>query len=220
MEEASDWLQRAPAREGSEESQCAQRLLQTPGAWRRWELEFGAALRPIAANRTRTMQARALRQAGFTWIHLAAPFRHLRDNNLRGKERRALVSGISRQSYARALVIEHDNYLRSVCHSSCAAHLGESVLGDPLYRESMRRYQLLYMEYFRCYCAANFVAVGDFHATPEELLPMLKQQVGELRQAILEYPARRGWLQREATLRRRSGDTQRLVRPSLDIEFD
>jgi hypothetical protein len=72
------------------------------------------------------------------------------------------------------------------------------------------------MDYFRSHCEAlqerDAATVGAARA----LLPMLKQQLAELRQAILDHPLRAGWLQREAALRDPTGDTQRmpLIRPT------
>lgn len=217
MEAAGTCLQDASTTGSEEESRCASRVLRSPATWRRWEIEFGRAIRPVTAYRTRMLQIRNLRQVGLTWVHRAAPFRHLRDARLRGEHRADLVLSLhTHATYSRAMLAEHELYLMSVCHSCCATHLGEDVLGDTLFEESMRRYQQLYMDYFRSHCAAlqerDAAAIGAARA----LLPMLKVQLAELRQAILDHPLRAGWLQREAALRDPTGDTQRLslLRPT------
>lgn len=204
-----------------EDVECARRILLTPHAWSRWEQELGAALRPVANFRSRMLQVRTLRQASFTWVHRAAPFRYLRSHRVRGQRRRQLVAALHDGQfigYDRAMVAEHESYVRSVCHGFCATYLGESLLGDPLYRESMHRYQLLYMDYFRAF--GLFVSGGNGRAAAvsRKLLPMMKHQLAELRRALLEYPLHVDWLRREAAMRKPAGDTQKLQQ--LDFILD
>lgn len=212
MDAASTRLQAVAGLDAdAEEVQCARHVIQSPRSWRRWESELGISLRPVANFRSRMLQARALRQAGCSWVHRAAPFRYMRAQQLRGERRRRLVLGLrSQASFARAMVVEHDVYIRSVCHGFCAAHLGHSMLGDPLFRESMQRYQGLYMDYFHAFCATHYPEEGSGDVMSAQLLPMLKLQLAELRHAILEYPLRSSWLQREVDIRRPTGDTQQL----------
>lgn len=196
-----------------EDGACARQVIRNPADWHRWEMEFGASMRPVANFRHRRLQVRSLRQAAFPWIHRAAPFQYLRDYRLRGQRRRSLVLSLHGQhGFARAMVAEHETYIRAVCHGLCSAYVGESVLGDSLYSESMSRYRTLYMDYFNAYCIARFPGNETDASVSPQLLPLLKQQVSELRHAILDYPLRASWLQREAAIRRPSGDTQRLPR--------
>jgi hypothetical protein len=214
MDEATDYVQRV-ARDGAagEEVECAKRIIRAPRTWRRWEMELGTALRPVANFRSRLMQVRTLREANITWVHRAAPFRYLRDQGLRGEHRRRLISALHGESdnYARTMVLEHDAFVRSVCHNTCSGHLGEALLGDPLYRESMQRYQALYMDYFQVYGTLICDPRAAGKAPPANLLPMLKKQLAELRKAILDYPNAVDWLQREADIRKPTGDTQYLA---------
>lgn len=133
MDAASDRVQLV-AREAveGEDKECASSILQTPLSWTLWEREFGAALRPVAACRTVAQQGRALRRAGFGWVHRAAPFRYLRNHGVRGKRRRQLVEALHGPyaHYDLALVAEHERYQRSVCNSFCARYLGRFLLDD------------------------------------------------------------------------------------------
>lgn len=213
MEAAGTCLQDAAVNGTPEQARCASHVLRSPAVWRRWELEFGRAIRPVTAYRTRMLQIRNLRQVGLTWVHRAAPFRHLRDARVRGERRADLVLSLhSHASYSRAMLAEHELYRMSVCHSCCATYLGEDVLGDTLFEDAMRRYQQLYMDYFRSYCAAMQDRDAATIGAARSLLPMLKQQLAEMRRAILDHPLRAGWLQREAALREPTGDTQLLPR--------
>ncbi len=116
------------------------------------------------------------------------------------------------------MVGEHETYIRSVCHGFCAEHLGESMLEDPLYRESMRRYESLYMEYFRAFGVFTCGREGKAVALSREMLPLMKAQLAELRKALLVHPLRADWLQHEAGIRKATGDTQKLRR--LDFNLD
>lgn len=206
--------------EGGEDADCARQILLTPVAWSRWERDLGTALRPVARFSTRMLQVRALRQVNFSWVHRAAPFRYLRSQNIRGERRQRLVEALHGQfaSYERAVVAEHETYLRSVCHGFCADFLGESLLGDELYRESMQRYQLLYMEYFRYFGVVTCSKSARVAAKSKNILPMLKSQLADVRKAMLRYPLSATWLRKEATIRKSHGDTQFLQR--LDFNLD
>ena len=214
MDESATYVHHlARASADGEVSDCARRLVRVPRAWRRWEMELGTALRPVANYRSRLMQVRTLREANISWVHRAAPFRYLRDHGMRGEGRRRLITALHGQSdnYERAMVAEHDVFVRSVCNNSCSGHLGESMLGDSLYRESMQRYQTLYMEYFQVYGSLTCDERSADKPLPGDLLPLLKKQLAELRKAILDYPKAVDWLQRESDIRKPTGDTQYLA---------
>jgi len=222
MDAAAERVQFVARQDGtSEDIECARKVLLTPHSWSRWEQELGMGLRVVANFRSRMLQVRALRQANFSWIHRAAPFRYLRNARVRGQRRRQLMAALHDghfTGYDRAMVAEHESYLRSVCHGFCAGHIGEALLGDALYRESLRRYQALYMEYFRAFGAITCGREGRAATVSQRLLPLMKRELAELRQALLEYPLHVDWLQREADLRKAVGDTRKLRR--LDFNLD
>jgi hypothetical protein len=220
MEEATDRIERV-ARDGEGEgAECARQILQSARSWGRWEQEFGIALRPVATYTSRMLQIRSLRQASFTWVHRAAPFRYLRMQKVRGLRRRRLVATLygPYAGYEHSMVVEHETYLRSVCSGFCAEYLGEMVLEDPLYRDAMERYEGLYMEYFRAFGVFTCGKEGRGRALAQKMLPMMKSQLAELRKALLLHPLRADWLEQEMILRQPTGDTQRLRR--LDFNLD
>jgi hypothetical protein len=211
MQSAGEVVQATARISSGEIGLVATRLLQDPAEWVAWEKEFGGVLRKVVAPARRDEQVRALRLANFSWIHKATPFRYLRDQKLRGDRRLRVIQGLhDSNSYARALVAEHHNFVRSTCSLACSAHIGGSILGDEIFIDSMVRYQDVYEEYFRGFCRANFMEDRDSGASDQALLPLLKAQVAELRQAILEYPRTSAWLEMELRQRERSGETQRL----------
>jgi hypothetical protein len=190
---------------------AASRLMENTSEWQLWEREFGAAVRRVVLPARRSEQIRLLRLTGFSLIHSAVPFRHLRDSRLRGSQRRRIVSGLhGGKGYMQALVVEHRNFIRSTCSLACAAHLGEGFFADDIYAGSMARYETLYGEYFGAYCRASFSTNSAPGEAEPSLLPLLKLQVVELRSAILNYPESAGWLDKELQYRTLSGDTARL----------
>jgi len=210
MESAESVIQSSARRGSSEISLAATRLLHDPAERIVWEKEFGGVLRKVVIPSRREEQVRVLRLASFSWIHKAAPFRHLRDQKLRGEKRQRVILGLrDSSSYARAVVAEHGNFVRNTCNFACSAHIGNSILGDEIFIDSMVRYQEVYEEYFRGYCQAHFPD-GRSSESDQALLPLLKLQVAELQQAILDYPRSAAWLETELRFRARSGDTQRL----------
>jgi hypothetical protein len=214
MESSEELVQEAARTAGSETSMAAMRLLHDRSEWVVWEKELGAALRKVVVPTRRHEQIRVLRAASFSWIHSITPFRHMRDLGLRGEYRHQLISRLHNAGgFARAMVAEHRNFIRSTCSLVCAAHIGESVFGDAIFIASMSRYQEAYSEYFRGYCDANFAGRSLQADSDHALLPLLKLQVTELRRAILDYPRSAVWLEQELQYRAKSGDTQQIRAP-------
>jgi hypothetical protein len=220
MEAAADRLELTARAGEGESAECARQILQSTRSWGRWEQEFGTALRPVATYRSRMLQIRSLRQANFIWVHKAAPFRYLRDHKVRGMRRRRLVATLYGQfaGYEHSMVVEHETYVRSVCHAFCAGHLGETVLEDALYQESMAHYEALYMEYFRAFGVFTCGKEGRSRALAQKMLPLMKSQLAEMRKALLLHPLRADWLEGELMIRKPTGDTQRLRK--LDFNLD
>jgi len=85
--------------------------------------------------------------------------------------------------------------------------------------EAMQRYEQLYGEYFRVYCDSFLVEGSVDSASQAALLPFLKHQVNEQRRRILGLPRSAPELEREARLRERTGDTQKLAVGELRRKF-
>jgi hypothetical protein len=107
------------------------------------------------------------------------------------------------------MIAEHGTYLRKACSFLCTSHLGSEVVGDAAFLDPMDRYEELYTEYFHLYCN-SLIGTGALAESQRALLPLLKQQLNELRLAILDPKAAQPFLRREAELRKPTGDTERL----------
>jgi hypothetical protein len=214
MRESTDRIQAALASADAGEQMVARRVLESPEAWVLWEREHSNLMRRLADCGAR-MQVAELKQTSFRLLHGKALFQYLRDSSVRGRQRQRVIAHFRPgRSYEAALISEHGAYLRKACSFLCTSHLGTDVVRDPAFEDPMLRYEELYAEYFDIYCG-SLIAGPDEADSQRALLPLLKQQLQEYRLAILDPRAAQPFLRREADLRRPTGDTQRLKRPSF-----
>jgi hypothetical protein len=211
MRESTDRVQAAVSSADLGEQLVARRVLENPDAWGRWEREHSNLMRRLADCGAR-MQIGELKQTQFRLLHGKALFQYLRQSSVRGRQRHRVVAHFRPgRSYESAIISEHGAYLRKACSLLCTSHLGSEVVRDPAFLDPMQRYEELYAEYFDLYCN-SLIEAGEAESQ-RALLPLLKQQLQEYRQAILDPRAAQPFLRRDADLRRPTGDTQRLKRP-------
>lgn len=178
------------AREGSTpQALIARRMIEEPHLYRHWEVEHDRLMRNVAETRAQ-FQIGALRSTCFGLIHRKAMFEYLRAQRVTGRDRHAVFDLIyGGQDYARAVVAEHNNYLRSLSSLACSHHLGIVLLDDHAFGDPMSRYEARYADYFRAFCDSALASNrSDGEDTISTLLPYLKRQLGILRRAILAMP--------------------------------
>jgi hypothetical protein len=217
VDAASECLQQLSLDDAGERGHCSRQVMASTTAWHTWENEFRQSLMRTANYNHRAWQQRSLRSSCLSWVHRSEPFRYMRAQGVRGDARRQLMFHFhGNQSLSRSLIFEHGNYLRGVCSAACSEHVAQGLLGDELLGESIQRYEALYSDYFTAYCAASSSPSDASDPASQDLLPLLKLQVCELRTAILEYPLRRDWLGNESRIRGSTGDTARMHRLVID----
>lgn len=178
------------AREGSSpQALIARRMLEEPQLYRHWEAEHDRLMRGVAETRAQH-QLGALRSTCFGLIHRKAMFEYLRVQKVTGRDRHAVFSLVyGDQDYARAVITEHNNYLRSFSSLVCSHHLGLVLLDDRSFGAPMSQYEARYADYFRAFCNSALTSNRfDDDDTISTLLPYLKRQLGILRRAILAMP--------------------------------
>jgi hypothetical protein len=213
MRESTDRVHSALYSANPNEQLVARRLLESPSAFRTWESEHSGLMLEVANPSFRGTQATQLKKATFRLIHRKALFEYLRDERIRGSERRRIIVHIHpAQDYTRSVIAEHALYLRKACSFMCTSHVGSNVVHDPGFLDPMRRYQELYAEYFQIFCNTHFGTDSADTQPQGELLPLLKHQLEEYRMAIMNPQPETEWLLREAELRQPIGDTARLPR--------
>jgi hypothetical protein len=92
-------------------------------------------------------------------------------------------------------------------------YLGEHLMRDAALHEPLQIYERSYAEYFRTFCDVALAETEEEKhkvAPMEALQPLLKYQLAEARQAILQMPQVPADEWREASIRKPTGDTQRL----------
>jgi hypothetical protein len=212
--EESEWRVEVAAGSDSPDDFLMRRVLESPGAYRRWASEHGWLLRGVSSQTRVEAQVVALRSAAMNLVHRKALFEYLRERQLLGRKRRRLFQIFyGNRDYSNAVLAEHGNYVRVSSSYVCAQHLAEHLMHDAAVADPMQLYEERFREFFRAFCDGELAETETERRAVEPvdaLRPLLKFQLGEARQAILRMPLAptREW--REVAIRRPTGETQRL----------
>jgi hypothetical protein len=208
MRESTDRVQSALYGDDLNEQLVASRLLENPAAFGTWESEHSGLMLEVANPSFKRTQAALLKKATFRLIHSKALFEYLRDDQIRGNERRRIIVHFHpAQDYTRAVIAEHGLYLRKACSFMCTSHVGSNVVRDPGFFDPMSCYQELYAEYFQIFCRTYFCTDSADTEPQAVLLPLLKYRLEQCRMAIMNVQSETDWLKREAEMRQPIGDT-------------
>jgi hypothetical protein len=211
MRESTERVQAALKSSDHGEQLIARRILENPAAWSNWESEHSLLMRQLANCSVRRAQVAALKHATFRLLHGKALFQYLRRSEVRGQDRiRVMAHFRPGRFYEDAIVAEHGVYLRKACSYLCVNHVGSEVVEDPAFLDPIPHYEELYTEYFNVYCSSLIELPDDDDISQVALLPLLKKQLNEYRWAILDPRRAQPFLRREAEIRMRTGDTQRM----------
>src|SRR5882762_822585 len=214
MEESEARVEMAACFDSPADTLVADRILRNPDAYRRWEAEHNRLMRAVSGQARLPRQVVALRSTAFGLIHRKATFEYLRDRQITGARRHRLIAqfyGI--RDYANGVIAEHGNYVRCSSSYLCTYHLAEHLMQDAAFDEPLRLYEQRYSEYFRTFCDVALAETEEERlasAPMDALKPLLKYQLAEARQAILEMPQMPAEDWREAQIRKPTGDTQKL----------
>ena len=192
----------------------ATRLMSHPESYRRWESEHSLLMRRVSSHVFLHRQVVALRSTALNLLHRKAVFEYLQERRLTRNQRHRLMSLFhSLQDYSASLIVEHGNYLRGASSYWCSHHVARSLMKDGVFAEPLLLYQERYSDYFRVFCDVELAETDAERETVEPmrlLQPMLKLQLAEARQEILQMPYRPEKVWREVEIRRPTGDTERL----------
>jgi hypothetical protein len=192
----------------------ARRTLECPETYRRWESEHGRLMHTVSDRGPLAEQITALRSTVFGLVHRRGVFEYLRKGQITGRKRRRLLALFyGCRDYSDAVLREHGNYVRYSSSYVCTHHLGEHLMQDAAFCEPLQLYEEWHADYFRAYCDTELAETEEEKQASlalDALKPLLKQRLGEARQAILAMPQSpdREW--REVEIRKPNGDTQRL----------
>lgn len=184
MEESERRLETIAHGGSAEDMQVAQRILESTQTFCCWENEYAQLMRRVAAANVST-QKRALLSACLSLLHRRSLFQYLRDYHVHDRQRELLLLYFhSGNNYARAMVMEHGNYLRSAASYLCSTFLGVRFMHDAVFEQPLCDYELLYAAYFATYCK---LLTSQTEATSNQgkLAYKLKCQLGQRRQQLL-----------------------------------
>jgi hypothetical protein len=185
MEASNHCLSQAAASDDPETKVVALRLHENPRTYASWQCEHSGLMRNVAAERSPAAQRESMLSASFSLIQRKALFEYLRERELRGAKREAVIQHFFPQrDVADSMRIEHMQYLRSTASYLCVEHVGRGLMVDPLFEEPLAEYETIYHEYFFAHCD-QVVADGTGLALPMEMLSSMKNRVSEWRRALL-----------------------------------
>lgn len=151
MDESEQALWDATAAGSDSKSQIAKRILSDPRTHRTWEAGHAELVRPVAELANRAPQVFALRDIEVRLVHKQALIDHIRENELRGKQRELMFSALYGPKDIRdAILIEHRRYMLAVSSYLSTRHLID-VMYDPLGKRLLRRYEYLYASFYDLY---------------------------------------------------------------------
>jgi len=186
MEESQQRLANAMVSGLPNEERLATRILDNGRDYLRWESEHATLMRRIAAERLPSVQTAQLLDISLALIHRKACFEYLRDEQVRGIKREAVMAHFfANRDYTSAVVAEHGRYVRSAASYLCSSHVGSNVMFEALFETPLAEYEELYASYFRTYC--NTLLASDDNAVAKSMqavLVELKAQIGEWRKAL------------------------------------
>jgi hypothetical protein len=214
MEESEARVEMSVVFDSPADALVASRILGHPQAYRRWEEEHDRLMRSVSAQTQVDRQLAALRSTTFSLVHRKAMFDYLRDRDITGRKRHRFFSLFyGSRDYVNAVLAEHANYVRCSSSYLCTRYLAEHLMEDYALEEPLQIYEQWYAEYFRAYCDGELAETEEEKlavAPMEALRPLLKHQLAEARQAILQMPRKPANDWREVRIRKSTGDTQKL----------
>ncbi|HEY7643031.1 MAG TPA: hypothetical protein VH814_25095 [Steroidobacteraceae bacterium] len=205
MEESQRRLADAVLSGTPSEERVATRLLDSARDYRKWEGEHATLMQRIAAERLPVVQKAELLNISLSLIHRKALFEYLRDEQVRGIRRQAIMAHfLAHRDYNSAVVAEHGRYVRSAASYLCSSHVGSNVMFDSLFERPLAEYEDLYASYFRTYC--DLLLTTDdraLAASIQSVLAELKSQIGEWRKALIALTQSQSGIWRRPILRPR-----------------
>jgi len=214
MEESETRVEMSAIFDSPADTLVASRILGHPHAYRRWEAEHDRLMRSVSRQTNVDRQVTALRSTALSLVHRKAMFDYLRDREITGRKRHRFFSVFyGSRDYVNAVLAEHSSYVRCSSSYLCTQYLAEHLMEDYALEEPLQIYEQWHGEYFRAFCDGALAETEEEKqavAPMEVLKPLLKHQVAEARQAILQMPLKPAKHWREVQIRKSTGDTQKM----------
>jgi hypothetical protein len=214
MQESEARVEMATVFDSPADTLVASRILGDPQAYRRWEAEHDRLMYSVSGQTRLDSQVMALRFIALSLVHRKAMFDYLRHREITGRKRHRFFRVFyGSHDYVNAVLAEHGNYVRCSSSYLCTQYLAEHLMEDYALQEPLQLYEQWYTEYFRAYCDEALAETEEEKlaaALMAELKPLLKHQLAEAYQAILQIPQKPAMDWQEVRIRKATGDTQKL----------
>jgi hypothetical protein len=169
---------------GDAHSVCQQLVSKQP-RYSLWVSRLDREMMAIAGAKRRERQITRLRALAVQQIHRAALVRHLRANQITGKERnRVLQEFFGPRDPDCAVLAEHRNYILAASSQVCASDLLE-LTGDRYGIKLVSRYQSDYGLYFAMYCDRARARQDGRLYLLEALMPEVRDEATRVRETLL-----------------------------------
>jgi len=184
MDESEQALYSAAQQDSGTDARIAKQIIGDSKTHGLWEALHAELVRPVAEETGRTRQVFALRDVEVRLVHRRALIDHVREHQLRGKERERLFQAFyGPREFQGAVLAEHRQYMLAVSSRVSTDHLID-VMSDPVSKKLVAEYEALYARYFDLYC---YVVGSEDRACAEavrHLMTNARQQTERLRQRI------------------------------------
>jgi hypothetical protein len=169
---------------GDAHSACQQLVSKRP-RYSFWVSRQDQEMMAIARAKQRERQITQLRGLAVQQIHRAALVRHLRANEITGRERnRLLEEFFGPRDPDCAVLAEHRNYILAASSQVCAADLLD-LTGDRYGIRLVDRYQSDYGLYFAMYCDRARARQDGRQYLLEGLIPEIRDEATRTREMLL-----------------------------------
>lgn len=208
MERSERRIESAAQHDDGPAQQAAHRVLENAQSWRDWTATHNRLVTSITLKRTAANQAREVKRMALSMIHRKAPFEFLREEGVRGPERREIFETLfGCTDYARVLVSEHRNYVNSVCSYLCI----DNFCGSTSMRH-IHAYERAYNQFWRAQARAQVRTLRARASKGADLVEYLRDEAMHVRKRILDTAPSAADKFTIEELRRPTGDTVR-IRP-------
>jgi hypothetical protein len=183
MDESEQGLRMAAEKTGAD-ARIAQQVLGDASSLRLWEARHAELMLPIAEQNTRVPQVIAMRELEVRLVHRRALIDHIRERQLRGRERERLFRVFyGPREFRDSVLAEHRQYMLAVSSRVSADHLID-VMQDPVSTKLVKQYEKLYAQYFELYCYMAATEDRDYAGAVSQMLASARQGAERARQRL------------------------------------
>ena len=184
MDESEQALHAAAQQDSGTDARIAKQIIGDPKTHGLWEARHAELVRPVAEQNGRAPQILALRDLEVRLVHRRALIDHIREHELRGRQRERLFQVFyGPRDFQDAVLAEHRQYMLAVSSRVSTDHLID-VMSDPVSNKLLVEYEALYTRYFELYCYVVGSMDADCAEAMKAAMTLARQQADRVRRRI------------------------------------